>query len=270
MWGMARILVIDDAPDLALVLRMQLERAGHEVITAENGRRGLRRFYEDRPDLVVLDLRMPELDGWETLERLRDLSEVPVLIAQRHDSPSAEQLARLRPERRRLTAASPPGARAHRARRRAAQSGTLRRSSSSHTVARASLGARQSPRGESEPPEPTLGAFGIAERLNWLVWKKRSRKTPSQCLISAREYALRRVGRDQVRPRAALDVAPGVLGQERDLARRGSRSAGCRTGRSPAARTGRPCSRCRRSACRPRPGPARARSRCRAPTAGPR
>jgi DNA-binding response OmpR family regulator len=94
---MARILVIDDAPDLALVLRMQLERAGHEVFTAENGRRGLRRFFEHRPDLVVLDVRMPELDGWETLERLRDLSEVPVLM-HTGTSPSQEQLARLRPE----------------------------------------------------------------------------------------------------------------------------------------------------------------------------
>jgi CheY-like chemotaxis protein len=92
----ARILVIDDAPDLAMVMRMLLERAGQEVITAENGRRGLRRFFEERPDLVVLDLRMPELDGWETLERLRDLSEVPVLI---HSGqlPTAEELARLRP-----------------------------------------------------------------------------------------------------------------------------------------------------------------------------
>src|SRR3954464_6626456 len=90
---MARILVIDDAADLALVLRMQLERAGHEVITAENGRRGLRTFYESRPDLVVLDVRMPELDGWETLERLRDLSEVPVVM-HTGTSPSQEQLAR--------------------------------------------------------------------------------------------------------------------------------------------------------------------------------
>ena len=97
MCWMARILVIDDAPDLALVLRMQLERAGHEVITAENGRRGLRSFYEHRPDLVVLDVRMPELDGWQTLERLRDLSDVPVLM-HTGTSPSDEQLARLRPE----------------------------------------------------------------------------------------------------------------------------------------------------------------------------
>jgi DNA-binding response OmpR family regulator len=91
-----RILVIDDAPDLALTLRMLLERAGHEVITAENGRRGLRSFFENRPDLVLLDIAMPELDGWQTLERLRDLSDVPVLIVSGL-SPAAEDLARLRP-----------------------------------------------------------------------------------------------------------------------------------------------------------------------------
>ena len=55
----------------------------------------------------------------------------------------------------------------------AAGPGTLFSSSSSHTSAVESLGARQSPRGDSEPPEPTLGALGMAERLNWLVWKKR-------------------------------------------------------------------------------------------------
>ena len=51
----------------------------------------------------------------------------------------------------------------------AAGSGTLRRNSSSQMVASASLGARQSPRGDSEPPEPTLGPLGMAERLNWLI-----------------------------------------------------------------------------------------------------
>jgi DNA-binding response OmpR family regulator len=93
-----RILVIDDAPDLALTLRMLLERAGHEVITAENGRRGLRRFFETRPDLVLLDISMPELNGWETLERLRDLSDVPVLIVSGMAA-GPEELARLRPGR---------------------------------------------------------------------------------------------------------------------------------------------------------------------------
>ena len=49
-----------------------------------------------------------------------------------------------------------------------------------------SLGARQSPRGESEPPDETLGPLGTAERLNWLVSKKRFTKTVSQRLIVAR------------------------------------------------------------------------------------
>jgi DNA-binding response OmpR family regulator len=93
-----RILVIDDKPDIAIALRMLLERAGHEVVTAENGRLGLRSFYETRPDLVVLDVRMPELDGWETLERLRDLSDVPVLMYS-GTSPNADELERLRPGR---------------------------------------------------------------------------------------------------------------------------------------------------------------------------
>jgi DNA-binding response OmpR family regulator len=92
-----RIPVVDDAPDLALILRMMLERAGHEVISADNGRHGLRRFFETRPDLVILDVRMPELDGWQTLERLRDLSDVPVLMYS-GTKPTPEQLERLRPE----------------------------------------------------------------------------------------------------------------------------------------------------------------------------
>ena len=54
--------------------------------------------------------------------------------------------------------------------------GTWDRNSSSQAVASPSLGARQSERGDSEPPEPTLGALGRAERLNWLVWKKRSQE----------------------------------------------------------------------------------------------
>lgn len=91
-----RILVIDDSADLALVMLMQLQRAGHEVITAENGRRGLRTFYEKRPDLVVLDINMPELDGWDTLERLRDLADVPVLIVS-GQNPAPERLETLRP-----------------------------------------------------------------------------------------------------------------------------------------------------------------------------
>jgi DNA-binding response OmpR family regulator len=95
---MANILVIDDRADLAVTLQMLLQRAGHHVTTAENGRRGLRAFFETRPDLVVLDVVMPELDGWETLERLRDLSDVPVLMFS-GTKPEPENLERLRPGR---------------------------------------------------------------------------------------------------------------------------------------------------------------------------
>src|SRR6185312_6917880 len=68
--------------------------------------------------------------------------------------------------------------------------GTFLRSSSSQTVASLSLGARQSPRGERLPPEPTLGLLGTQLRLNWLVLKKRQRKTSSHFLMMAKSYWL--------------------------------------------------------------------------------
>ena len=71
------------------------------------------------------------------------------------------------------------------------EAGTFACNSSSHTVAGESLGARQSPRGESDPPEPTFGPFGMAERLNWLSWKKRLRNTSSHSVIVARSYSRR-------------------------------------------------------------------------------
>jgi DNA-binding response OmpR family regulator len=75
-----RILVVDDDPVTRDLLRGVLERAGHEVREAGDGRAGLRDLYAASPDLVILDVEMPELDGWATLERIRDLSDVPVLM----------------------------------------------------------------------------------------------------------------------------------------------------------------------------------------------
>ncbi len=75
-----RILLIDDDAITRELLRGVLERAGHEIREAENGRAGLRELYATTPDLVILDVEMPELDGWATLERIRELSEVPVLM----------------------------------------------------------------------------------------------------------------------------------------------------------------------------------------------
>ena len=76
----ARILVVEDEGHLRKLVRMVLERAGYSVIDAANGKTGLRLFHEQRPDLVVLDVGLPDLDGWQVLERLRELSDVPVLI----------------------------------------------------------------------------------------------------------------------------------------------------------------------------------------------
>lgn len=76
----ATVLVIEDESDLRRLLRLVLERAGHVVVDAANGRAGLRAFHEVRPDLVLLDIGLPDLDGWEVLERLRDLSDLPVVL----------------------------------------------------------------------------------------------------------------------------------------------------------------------------------------------
>jgi DNA-binding response OmpR family regulator len=81
----SRVLVIDDESDIRSLLRDLLERAGHLVAEAADGREGLRTFHSWRPDLVVLDVTMPGLDGWDTLERIRDLSDVPVLMLTAHD-----------------------------------------------------------------------------------------------------------------------------------------------------------------------------------------
>jgi len=75
-----RVLVVDDDDDIRLLLEKLLTSAGYRVETAADGRAALRVFHESPADLVILDLSMPELDGFETLERMRDLSDVPVIL----------------------------------------------------------------------------------------------------------------------------------------------------------------------------------------------
>lgn len=77
---MARILIVEDEDDIALALQVLLTRNGHEVTHAPDGHGGLRAAQETRPALVVLDIGLPDLDGWSVLSRLREISEVPVLI----------------------------------------------------------------------------------------------------------------------------------------------------------------------------------------------
>jgi DNA-binding response OmpR family regulator len=82
----ARILVVDDDPDVRGLVRELLERAGARVTEAADGREALRLLYDVRPEVIVLDVTMPELDGWQTLERVRDLTEVPVLMLTARDT----------------------------------------------------------------------------------------------------------------------------------------------------------------------------------------
>jgi DNA-binding response OmpR family regulator len=74
------VLVVDDDGDVRALVAELLSRAGYRVSQAENGRKALKTLYDERPDLIVLDVSMPELDGWGTLERIRELSDVPVMM----------------------------------------------------------------------------------------------------------------------------------------------------------------------------------------------
>jgi DNA-binding response OmpR family regulator len=80
-----RVLVIDDEGDIRMLIGELLRRSGYEVIEAGDGRAGLRALHEQMPDLVILDVSMPILDGWQTLERIRDLSELPVIMLTARD-----------------------------------------------------------------------------------------------------------------------------------------------------------------------------------------
>ena len=83
-----RVLVIEDDPDIALGIKTVLGKSGFEVTASSDGRDGLRAFHAARPDLVILDIGLPEMDGWTVLERIRVLSEVPVLILTAHSTES--------------------------------------------------------------------------------------------------------------------------------------------------------------------------------------
>jgi two-component system phosphate regulon response regulator PhoB len=82
---MARVLVVDDQPDLRNLLKVSLSLAGHEVSLAADGRRGLDMARELRPEVVVLDVMMPGLDGWSVLASLKSdpepaVASIPVLM----------------------------------------------------------------------------------------------------------------------------------------------------------------------------------------------
>ena len=77
---MAKILVVDDSSLARRTTRKILETAGHEVVEAEDGLSALERYYLDKPQAVVLDVTMKNMDGIEVLNRLRDLDKVAKVV----------------------------------------------------------------------------------------------------------------------------------------------------------------------------------------------
>jgi two-component system KDP operon response regulator KdpE len=77
---LAKILLVDDDAHLMDVIARWLQNEGYEVIKATNGAEALSLTREQHLDLVVLDLKMPEMDGWETCRRLREFADVPILF----------------------------------------------------------------------------------------------------------------------------------------------------------------------------------------------
>jgi two-component system KDP operon response regulator KdpE len=75
-----RILVVDDEPRMIRFIRMNLELEGYTVFEAADGVQALKQVRDVLPDLIILDVMMPELDGFETLEDLREFSSVPVIM----------------------------------------------------------------------------------------------------------------------------------------------------------------------------------------------
>src|SRR5205085_3031219 len=75
-----RILVVDDDPRIVALVRAYLVAGGYEVITAHAGREALEKAEREAPDLVVLDLMLPEVDGIEITRRLRARGDVPILM----------------------------------------------------------------------------------------------------------------------------------------------------------------------------------------------
>jgi len=75
-----KILVIDDSPELLKVLTLLLSENGYRVITADNGKSGLNKLHAFNPDLIILDLSMPGVDGWEVCRQIREFSNIPIII----------------------------------------------------------------------------------------------------------------------------------------------------------------------------------------------
>jgi DNA-binding NtrC family response regulator len=88
---MATVLVIDDTPEVTAVLGAFFERAGHQVVRVHSGEDGIEAYQRTRPDLVLLDLQLPDMSGFDVLERIRDDEPVVIMVTGHGDIPLAVQ-----------------------------------------------------------------------------------------------------------------------------------------------------------------------------------
>ncbi len=84
---MQKILVVDDEPNIIALAKLYLEREGYDIVGAANGNDALSKQSADKPDLVILDLMLPDIDGYEVCRQIRAKSDVPILMltARRED-----------------------------------------------------------------------------------------------------------------------------------------------------------------------------------------
>lgn len=82
-----KILVIDDDPAMTDLLRLLLEPSSSNVFTANSGPEGIRLVKSENPDIIILDLMMPDMNGWQICKIVREFSNVPILILSALDSP---------------------------------------------------------------------------------------------------------------------------------------------------------------------------------------
>ena len=75
-----KVLLVDDDIEFAGLAQTWLQDAGYDVLTEENGKDGLRRVYSSRPNLVILNTSVPDMDGYEICHRIREMSEIPVIM----------------------------------------------------------------------------------------------------------------------------------------------------------------------------------------------
>ncbi len=75
-----KILIVDDDRNIVELLRLYIEKEGYQTITASNGREAINAFGREKPDLIILDVMMPEVDGWQVCKEIRKTSDTPIIM----------------------------------------------------------------------------------------------------------------------------------------------------------------------------------------------